>query len=231
MTEFSNQDSQTNTPRIDRKLKLTKVRFRPLNIPEATNKELVDHYLTACLLGNLPGFIIRKEVKQELNIVGHENLVEFVRESLLEQGAVFKAGPTKTKVKPHGVGELHTDGVEAVEKVLNFNVHSTVRGSGNLLFALPGSASKNLIDAESKGKPGFGTLEVRSVWEEPLHTLALSQETYTELIDPNGVFIGRAHKGDSIVIALESGKGPMFHRFDTDTEDREVLITELNRPE
>ncbi|MDQ5913467.1 MAG: hypothetical protein QG623_85 [Patescibacteria group bacterium] len=210
--------------------RLTRVQFQPQQIPEAQDRSTMDRYLVASLLGELPGIIIREDTKRLLEIGSHDDLVEHVRLALLEQGAEFKAGPTKTKVKPHGVGDLHTDGVEAVDKVLNLNVHSTDRGEGDLLFGLPGHAAKGLIDVEGRSKPGFGTLAVRSVWEKPLHRLALGGETFAELIDPNNVFTGRVSEGDSVVIALESAKGPMFHRFDTDTEDREASITELNRP-
>jgi hypothetical protein len=210
--------------------KLTKVQFQPWRIPEAGDERTVNRYLAASLFGVLPGMIFREDTKRRLGIISHDGLVEYVRLALLEQGADFRAGPTKTKVKPHGVGDLHTDGVEAVDKVLNFNVHSTESGEGDLLFGLPGHDAKALIDAEGRSKPGFGTLAVRSVWEKPLHNLALSGETFAELIDPNNIFTGRVGEGDSVVIALESSKGPMFHRFDTDTEDREASITELNRP-
>lgn len=211
--------------------RLTRVQFQPWRIPEAGDKPAVDRYLAASLLGVLPGMILRKDAKRQLGISSHEGLVEYMRLALLKQGEEFKAGQTKTKVKPHGVGDLHTDGVEAVKRVLNFNVHSTERGEGDLLFGLPGHAAKGIIDTEGRNKPGFGTLAVRSIWERPLHSLALGGETFAELIDPDNVYIGRVGEGDSIVIALESAKGPMFHRFDTDTEDRVASITELNRPE
>jgi hypothetical protein len=210
--------------------KLTRVQFQPWRIPEVQDKRTVDRYLAASLLGVLPGMIVGEEAKSRLGIASHDDLVEYVRLALLEQGAEFKAGLTKTKVKPHGVGDLHTDGVEAVDRVLNFNVHTTERGEGGLVLGFPGRAAKGLIDVERRSKPGFGTLAVRSVWEKPLHRLALNGETFAELIDPNNVFTGKVGEGDSVVIALESIKGPMFHRFDTDTEDREASITELNRP-
>ncbi len=210
---------------------LTKTKFRTQAIPEASSRRQIDTFLTAALAGESPGFILRRDSKTALDIKDHDDLVEFLRQALAKQGAHFTPGPTKTKVKPHGVGELHTDGVESVENVLNFNVHSTSRGSGDLLLALPGTSAKALIDAESRDKPGFGTLEVRSVWEKPLHDLALTGETFAELINPNKIFMGKVSEGDSVVIALESQKGPMFHRFDTDAVDREALITELHRLE
>lgn len=211
--------------------RLTRVSFQPWHIPVVRSESDVDRYLVASLLGSLPGIILTKEVRDGLGVGDHAELVDFIRGKLYEQGAEFKAGPTKTKIKPHGVGDLHTDGVEAVSKVLNFNVHSTNRGAGDVLLALPGPNAKRLIDAEGQKKPGLGTLAVRSVWERPLHNLALSNETFAELIDSNGVYSGELNEGDGIVIALESQRGPMFHRFDTSSKDREASITELNRPD
>lgn len=211
--------------------KLTQVRFNTLSIPVRVNRVDVEGCLTRSLLGTLPGFILREATKDALGITSHKDLVEFIQEVLLIKEAEFTAGPTKSKAKPNGIGDLHTDGVEVVKKVLNFNVHTTERGSGGILLALPGSKAKAIIDAEGRAKPGFGTLAVRSAWERPLHHLALRGQTYAELIDPSRIFTGRVEQGDSAVIALESSKGPMFHRFDTDTTDREASITELNRPE
>lgn len=211
--------------------RLTKVQFQPWAIPVADSERSIDRNLAAALSAVLPGLIIREATKAELGLRGHDDLVEYVRLALLARGAEFKAGPTKTKVKPQGVGQLHTDGVEAVQKVLNFNVHSTDRGEGGVLLGMPGTEAKCLIDAERRVRPGLGTLAVRSQWEEPLHNLALSNETFAELIDPEAVFVGHVGAGDSVVMALESHRGPMFHRYDTDTEDREASITELNRPE
>ena len=220
-----------NRPEMRQSPRLTRVQFHPGPIPEGNNTKMIEQQLAASLMGNLPGFILRKETKEDIGIEEHDKLVDFINNLLLKLGAEFKAGPTKTKVKTNGVGDLHTDGVEAREKVLNFNIHSTTRGEGGLLFGIPGHEAKKLIDDERRIKPGLGTLAVRSRWEKPLHNLALSGETFAELIDPDGIFVGRVSEGDSVVIALESERGPMFHRFDTDTEDREALITELNRPE
>ena len=211
--------------------RLTLVKFHTRPIPEGTSPEMIEHQLAASLTGALPGAILRKETKDRIGITEHDDLVVFIKNLLFKLGADFNAGPTKTKTKTKGVGDLHTDGVEAREKVLNFNVHSTVIGEGGLLLGSPGSDAKRLIDEERRTKPGLGTLAVRSMWEKPLHNLALSGETFAELINPAGVFVGQVSQGDSVIIALESERGPMFHRFDTDTEHREALITELNRPE
>ncbi len=200
----------------------TLVPVAEVQLPIIRSEAAFDEALVRMLESDLLGFIVRRAGLDGTAIGSNRMLADKVVESLLSSGYSFEsvyALPGFTVQPTRGIGGLHIDRLTG-RSVQTLNLHTTIEGQGNVLLAESG---------KQKGrKSNLNEFDKRKLLIAALHEELLEGRTDPNIMRPV-VHKGWLARGDHIIFPLVNKNGPVWHRFDTASRNRNANISELDR--
>src|SRR5665213_651208 len=189
-----------------------------VELPEVDNSEALQDALSRIMVNELPGFTIRSS-GLDGSPVNNRVLVAAVQNSLTTLGRVFEMGYHLSGAieRPDlGLGNLHID-LEVAQPVSEIALHTTVSGGGKVVIAESGKGVERVLRHDRHS-------EEHKAQAKLLGGHLVQDRTDPEIILPtlHTTLLG---SGDHVVFALANNRGPVWHRFDTDSSSREIDVS------
>jgi hypothetical protein len=170
---------------------------------------------------DLPGFVIRAAGFTDIGIASPKKIAVVVLKTIgAEIGTHFVRTPSLENFSSLDIrlGRAHDDAFfdNAMSGV---NIHRTIKGAGKVILANSGSDNWKARNP-TYNRERDGTISATISHDELTEQFAAGFVDPT-LVSPN-VFSTDLYEGDSVVMRLENGKGPIVHRFDTAVAPREA---------
>lgn len=196
------------------------VDIQRLDIPSVSSPQEFAAGLARVIDSSLAGFIVRKAAWEDVP-EGNDGLAEFILTALDKMdGPRFIRDvqiPDVTIQATQGIGRLHLDNYRDMS-VETLNGHTTIEGSGAVTLAESGPQTVRLMR-----RGHLSTIYAREITEQ-----FGGGKVYPQVMSPI-VHTGHLSAGDHIVFPLSNQRGPMWHRFDTDSPTRSADAWFLDR--
>jgi hypothetical protein len=192
-----------------------------MQLPEVKTKADLRAALRSVMSSTFPGFVLRRAGLGEA-ITDNEELAGVIMVGLNALGHVFKYEKQNDKLqRPQEKGRLHQDAHAIKGPIDEFTLHMTNTGSGRAMIAHSGP-----VFANYKGLNPGQRYDLDEEIAAALGVVVLEGQTDPRLMQPE-LYIAELEAGDFTVFPLFNSYGPVWHRFDTYTPQRNAVIDVL----